>query len=620
MIDLKFLRWNQIVKWSNPNVSTFVDTLYDETKNWILKLHKDWYINERFVRWDHWVYYNKSLWKIAQIPVEEWEIRRTVNKIRSQIRWVKNFIKRSQPRWQCSPKDWSDEAMEESIASNKILQDQYESLAMKRLMTDIIVNSLKTSVWILQVWVSNITWMWPEIEAVVKNSFEVMFDPASTDYRKWRFILVSYPVPVSTLKEKYSWVLWKDWEVSPDNKEWESEFWDLLEKERTNKSTWQSRELDTVIVKDIWLRWIENWKVKIRQIVTCKWYILDVYNPKFNRFPFFVYNPERNFNSVYSDPWIKDLISLNKSLDKTASAIEWYIHRMLGWKYLIKKWVEVSSITDKWSEKIYYKWNVKPEQMRLEPLPYTPITYTSNIEKWLEELWWQREASLWRNPWSLQSWKWIEALQAADAAVVSEPVENLEDFLKEVWEFILDIISEYWIVSKTIFSEWQEVKFVWKEWPDIKWVVKIKRKAKVKVVIVPEIAYSEEAKFERMMKMVELWIIDAQTVLEKLSLSNIADIMERVKSRKKDEMSEELLKQNASHWEWNAPADPATLADSENNQMAMWVQIPETPESMLIKEHTDLHIAFVDEFPDDYNKNRELFDAHIQAERQKLWI
>jgi hypothetical protein len=41
-------------------------------------------------------------------------------------------------------------------------------------------------------------------------------------------------------------------------------------------------------------------------------------------------------------------------------------------------------------------------------------------------------------------------LQASDAAVVSEPVENLEDFLKEVGEFILDIISEYSIASKEI--------------------------------------------------------------------------------------------------------------------------------------------------------------------------
>lgn len=427
-------------------------------------------------------------------------------------------------------------------------------------------------------------------------------------------------MPITTLKEKYSSVIKWDSSVAADNKDWESEFWDLLEKERTNKWSGESKELDTTIVKEIWLRWSENWEIKVRRITTCKWYILDVYNPKFRRYPFFVYNPERAFNSIYSDPWIKDLISLNKSLDKTTSAIESYIQRMLWGKYLIKKWVEVSSITDRWAEKIYYKWNVKPEHMQLQPLPYTSINFTSNVEKWIEELGGIREASLWRNPWSLQSWKWIEALQSADASIVSEPVENLEEFLREVGEFILDIISDYWIVSQSVYSEWKEYNFTWKNWATLEWITVINRDAKVDVVIVPEIAYSEEAKFERMMKMVELWILDPQTVLEKLSLSNISDIMERVKYRKQQEMQDELMKQNASHWEWNAPDDSATLADNENQSMSMWRAVEPTPDSMLIPEHTQLHLAFINEFPEDYTNNKAMFDEHIEIERQKLWI
>jgi len=50
----------------------------------------------------------------------------------------------------------------------------------------------------------------------------------------------------------------------------------------------------------------------------------------YRRLPFFLYNPERQPNSIYSDPWIKDLISLNKSLDKTASQLETYIQRALA--------------------------------------------------------------------------------------------------------------------------------------------------------------------------------------------------------------------------------------------------------------------------------------------------
>lgn len=622
MIDLKTLRGNNIVAWRNEQVSSFVDSIYEDSKNSVLKLHRDWYLNERFVRWDHWVYYNKSLWKIDKIPVEQWEIRRTVNKIRSQIRGIKNFIKKNQPRWQSAPTDWSPEAMEEALASNKILQHYYETLYFRQILTDVIVSSLKTSVWILQLWVVENKDQWPVIEAVVMNPFEVLFDPTASDYRKWRFISMSYPMPVSSIKEKYK-ILSNSKEkiesVTWDEKESESEFWSMLEKERkgSNDSS-TSKEMDTSIVKEIWLRWKENWAFKVRRITTWKWYILEVYDTRYKKFPIFVYNPERSFSSPYSDPWIKDLISLNKSLDKTVSATESYIHRMLGGKYLIKKWVEVSIITDKWAEKIYYKWAVPPTQMQLQPLPYTPIQFTLNTEKWIEELWGIREASLGRAPWSLQSWKWVEQLQAADAAIVSEPVENLEDFLREIGEFILDIISEYSLVSQEINVDWETVKFTWKGWEKINWVTKINRKANVKITIVPEIAYSEDAKFERMMQMVQLWILDPQTVLEKLELSNIWDIMERVKYIQQQKMQDEMLKQKASHSKWDWPVDFADLADQENREMSMWKQVADTPDSILTPEHTDLHMAFVREYAEDYNANKELFDSHISWEEARL--
>ncbi len=624
MIDLKFLRWENIKEWKNEEVSSFVDNIYNDTKSWMLKIHRDWYLNERFARWDHWVYYNKTLWKIDKIPVEQWEIRRTVNKVKSQIRGVKNFIKRNQPRWQTSPSDWTDESLKEAITSNKILQHYYDTLNFRSLLTDIIVSSLKTSVWILQVWVSENKWE-IDIDAFPMNPFEVMFDPTSQDYRKWRFIALSYPMPISTIKEKYSKVIWKDsnTDVSWDSIESESEFWSLLEKERkwTSDSS-SSKEMATSIVKELWIRWSEWWNTKIRRITTWKGYILDVYDTKYKRFPIFVYNPEKAFNSPYSEPWIKDLISLNKSLDKTVSAIESYIHRMLGGKYLIKKWVEVSTITDKGAEKIYYKGNVPPIQMQLQPLPYTPIQYSNSTEQWIEELWWVREASLGRAPWSLQSWKWVEALQASDAATVSEPVENLEDFLREVGEFILDIVSEYSITSKEINVWWEAVKFTWKEWANIDWVIKINRKTNVKVVIVPEIAHSEDAKFERMMQMVQLWILDPQTVLEKLEVSNIADVMERVKYIQQQKMQDEMLKQKASHSKWEWIEDYADLADNENQSMSMWKQIPETPDSMLTQDHTNLHLAFIKEFQQDYMQNQELFDQHIMSEENRLakWV
>jgi hypothetical protein len=84
-MTLRDLR-NDKIKEQNKEVASFIDTLYDQTLTKYLKLHKDWYLNERFVRGDHWIIYNKTLNKIQNLPISDGEIRRTINKIRVQLR------------------------------------------------------------------------------------------------------------------------------------------------------------------------------------------------------------------------------------------------------------------------------------------------------------------------------------------------------------------------------------------------------------------------------------------------------------------------------------------------------------------------------------------------------
>ena len=89
MIDLKALQGD--IKPGNSDVAVFVDTLFDDTMKSYLKYHRDWYLYERFARGDHWVVYNKTINKVQAIPTSSGEVRRTVNKIKAQIRGVKNF-------------------------------------------------------------------------------------------------------------------------------------------------------------------------------------------------------------------------------------------------------------------------------------------------------------------------------------------------------------------------------------------------------------------------------------------------------------------------------------------------------------------------------------------------
>ncbi len=596
--------------------ATFIDSLYESLKKHYIKQQRDWYINERFIRGEHWIVFNKTTNSIQTIPIASGEVRRTINKIRTQLRGVKNFIKRNQPRWQTEPEGSSDEALEEAIGYNKILQNVYETRKVPSLLTDVIINSLKTSVGILEgglVKKGDSTYL----DFWVNDTFDVFFDPSASCVNDCRFILKAIKKPISYLKENKAYEI--DGDLTADNREGGSDYKDVLEKQKYNKES-SLKDLETIIVKELWYKYEnKDGEIVIKKLTSTGNQIISVEETPYKRLPFFIFNPEKSNNTIYTDPWLKDLISPNKSLDKVASQIETYIQRMLAGKYIIKRGTEVSSITDKGAEKVTYKGNTPPAFQQLPPLPATPFQYMANLEKWIEEFGGIREASLGRVPGSLQSGRGIEALQSADAATVSEPIENLENMLAEVGEFILEIISENQISSDTIHHEKGDVKYVGESSgiePTGAIIVKPRR---VKVRIVPEIAYTEDARREMVFKLAEAGIIDPETLMEYLNISNVGDIIERVQRRKEEEFKQEMTKQKESHRSsGEMPDDSASLADQENMQMASGQQIPDTPRALWVPEHTELHMAFINENRDAYEQNMDLFDNHIRAEEAYL--
>jgi hypothetical protein len=595
----------------NKETAIFIKQLYDDSSKMFLKQHRDWYINERYARGEHWIVYNKTLNKVQTIPVSDGEIRRTVNKIKAQMRGVKNFIKRNQPRWEVHPDDITDEAYEEAKKKNKIIQHIYRTRQFPLLLTDQIMNAMKFSLGIIEGGIIKKEGK-DYLDFWIDDTFDVVFDPMASSIQNCRFIIKTSKKPVTYIKQKYGIK-----ELSSDNKEAAASYKEMLENEKyTRGGARSSIDLETAIIYETYLKWIENDKTRVRIITSIDKQVLKSWDPSYKRFPMFGYTPERSPNSIYNDAWIKDLISLNKSLDKMISQVESYTQRMLAGKYLIKQGVEVSSITDKGAEKIYYKGSTPPVQQQLQPMPAAPFTYINILERFIEELGGVREASLGRIPSSLQSGRAIEALQSADAGTVAEPIENLEMMLEEVGEFVLEVLSEYQIASEEIIEGNEKIKFIGNVPSAPEGVMKI-NPSQVKVVIVPEIAYTEEAKKETLMQLATAGFVDPQTVLEKLSISNVGDIIQRMQKLKDEEFKQEMMKQKESHrTEGQGPEDTADLADNENMQMAAGTSVPMTPQALWSPEHTELHMAFIQQNQDAYNQHQDLFDEHIQAEQE----
>jgi len=618
MINLESLRAKDLKAGANPEVVNYIEQLYKATSDIYLPLHKDWYINDRFVAGDHWIIYNKTLNKVQTIPVAQGEVRRTVNKIRSQLRGIKNFIKRSQPRWEVHPDNASDEAYKEAAAKNKILQSIYRTKNLKGSLTDLVTNGLKYSAGFLEGgYIKNNGK--EEISFWVDSSYDILPDPYASDISKCRFVFKTFVKPVESINENKEYKI-TDKHIA-DNRDAASDYKDILEKERLSRgSKIGNNTLETAIVKELWLQWADelSGKNKVRVITIVGNNLARVYDPRYRRIPLFEYSPEKTEGAIFGQPWIKDLISINKSLDKTVSQVEAYIQRMLAGKYLIKKGVEVSVMTDRGAEKIYYKGTTPPKQMDLQPLPTTPFTYIQDTERWIEELGGVREASLGRAAGSLQSGKGIEALQSADAGTVAEPIENLENMLAAAGEFALDVIADYQIVSDTIVEGEEDIKFIGAVADaNLEDTVTINAGNEVKVSIVPEVSYSEEAKRDWVMRLAEQQLIDPQTLLEQFKFTNIADIIERTEKAKEEAFKEDMVKQRESHRaDGNAPEDTADMANQENMQMSAGQQVNPTPKALWSPEHLELHMSFIQENSDAYRQNEQLFDEHIQQEEQ----
>lgn len=604
------------IKAGDNDVAIFGNKLFSDTERHYLKLHRDWYVNERFYRGEHWVVFNKTTNRVQIIPITKGEIRRTVNKVKAQVRGIKNFIKRNQPRWEAHPIDETDEAKATAEQKNKILQNIYRTKGIREKLTDVVVNGLKYSVGFM------------EGSAVVKSgktliqfwcddTFDIYIDPFAPDIDGARFYFKAFKKPLTSVINNPDYKITDKHVITADNKEASSQYKELLEQEKYEDSaTKASKDMESVIVKELWMKWEVAGKTKVRVFTIVGTECVRVYDPNYRRYPLFPYCPEKDANSIYTNAWVKDLISLNKSLDKSTSQIEGYIQRMLAGKYLIKQGVEVSSITDKGAEKIYYKGSVPPVQQNLQPLPAAPFSHLNNLERWIEELGGIGAASMGRAPGSVQSGKGIEALQSADAATVSEPIENLEKMLSEMATFTLEAISDHQITTDSVMEDGEKIEYIGKVDNPPKNAVVIEP-SEVRVAIVPEIAYSEETKIERLFMLAERGMIDPQTVLEKLSISNIGDVLARVKLAKEQQMQEEMVKQRESHrTDGEGPQDTADYADQENMKMAAGQQVPPTPMSLWAPEHTQLHLAFIQSDPQAYQQNQELFDEHIANEEQ----
>ena len=594
--------------------------------------------------------FSKALNTIVHLPETSDEIRRTVNKVRSQLRAIKNFILRYDLMWQPIPGGSSDVSMKTAEDAQTVLKYYDYRLDIKELMGDLVSMGLKRGIGILEMTTEkqdedNVE----DIVARVEDPFHFVFDPMASRYdlEDCRYYIKAIKKPITTVqdnpvynneKNPYKENL-KNLPVA--DKEAASEFEDILIRKKYDKVISTDKDLQNTILYELWVRAKDkDGKAQMKVITTAgvgkdTGKLIRIEDVKdMSKFPIMIYAPEREHGNLLPEPWVKDIIGLNKALNRTVSHIEAYIQKMLAGKIIAKRGSRVSRITDRMAEIIRYEGATAPQQWPLVPLPQTPFAFTTMLVNFIEDISGVHEGSIGRLSSSQQSGRSIEALQAGDANNLTDPVRNLEKVMKEFANRIFETLSKKQLVAKTItLVEGEEMKNL-----DIigaQAVPKEKRPEgtfaiepwQVRVQLVPRIAYTEEGRKDLLLQFAEAGIIDPQFVLEAMKFGPISEIIRRMQANKdKEFLREQMLRETSvTAKQGEVPGQQSTqnavqLADEENTEMAAGREVPPTPDELVTPEHVDLHLAFINDtrYADKVAANSQLFREHLENDQARL--
>lgn len=574
------------------------------------KRHRDWFIIDRFIDGDHWVIYNKVSNSIQSLPINSGEIRRSINLIDVQLRSTKNFITRNEMRIEVHPRVNSEESEEKrkelADKHQTLIQFYYDKFQLKQLQDELVDEGMRHGFSILMIYLKSLE-PYPQIDVEVKSSYDFYCDPNATalDVNHCKYFLLTSKQYIDDIKENKDYNLLGNREISPESKENASEYKAQLDRSRDRMGLIIREGLEQINIKDIYFRFKgEDDKWKIGQITCSSNRILKAKTLNITDYSIAPYWPEKKVDQIFPKAWAMNLVPVNKAIDKMASHTETYVLKMLNGKILAREGAIVNKITDKQGEIIRWKGTMEPKEMNFAPLPSTPQAYMQTCRTYMEDLGGMHASSLGALPASSQSGKSIEALQAADANNVADPIKNLGYTLTIFAKRLIDLLSSNTAVESTVDyvkgTISKKVSFIGatplkgnKETRSLyekKNVLIVDPDVDLRIEMVPGLAYTEAGRYDKLLELVQAQALPVETLLEELRFSNVGDIVGKLQQQQRVKAS----LQNVGNP--NQPnMNPIELADMENQSLLQGRQVPSTPPELAIPQHTQLHKAFIDE-------------------------
>lgn len=515
-----------------------------------------WFMYDLWVLGNHYARWDKNTQQIITTIKDRGKPKVVINKVYTTLRSVRNFVLRNRPRAEVTPEGLNEENVEESNKLNRFLDFIHDKLRLRTKLKGTVWHALKYSVgWWQVLWSEDADDGQGEIAVNVVDPYDLYWDPVARDPLEARYAILAVRKNIEDLKNDPKYKI-KD--MKGDNQLAASSLKSrIMQAERGAEIAGSDKSSSTIIVREHWYWEIPEGKAKEgekkeRKLMLCTIagdeIIREPEDTGLNRMPFFKLPSDVEPLSMYGQGWVKNLIPPNRLLNRLESQIAEYNDLMNRGKWVMDKGAGVRVITNENGQIIEKKRGYEVKQENIIPLSAVIVQQIENCNRYIEDIGGAHDASLGRIPTGAKSGKSIEALQTGDSNNMSEIVENIEEFLEDVYEYILYIASQKYQFARRIVptTETGERMFVDIVGETAEEDVKpenalvIKGKNIVDVKITSWLAQTGEARREALKELYEMKAIDAGTLLEGYNIGAVSKILQKAKEERLEQAAEEI--------------------------------------------------------------------------------
>ncbi|RMD68421.1 MAG: hypothetical protein D6822_07010 [Cyanobacteria bacterium J149] len=583
-----------------------MQTWSTEAENYRSSYDWKWFIYDLFVNGYHYAKWDRQTQQISTSVKDKGRPKIVINMVYVTLRAVRNFVLRNRPRAEVTPNDLTPENIDEVINLNRYLDYLHERLKLRKKLKETVWHALKYSVGFWQVlWDEDVK----EISVSVVDPYDLYIDPVARSLDEARYVILKVRrniVDVINDPKYRDFIKKNDIEIKPDGKIAASQMKERMMSLEGYSSINNSQSgKKTVLVEEFWYVDYDDEGNKKWMITTMAGghVIRPPEETGLNRLPFFKLSADVEPLKMYGQGWVKNLIPVNKLLNRLESSVAEYNELINKGKWVSDKGAGVRVINNQHGQIIQKKRGFEVQQVPITPLNISVFRQIENANRYIEDMGGKHDASLGRMPTGAKSGKALEALQVGDSNNMSEVVENVEEFLEEVFEYILEIAAEKYQFARRIIpisktGERDFITVIGEDAPAIpEGSTVIRKKNTVDVKITSWLAETAEARRDALKELYQLQAIDQETLLKGYELGNVAEIIRQSQIEKEMDRRLQTRQQvalaNAQNQK-NQKEEPQQAGAVQANaalQAILTGQEPEVPQDVSME-----YLDYIEEF------------------------